>query len=176
MNFKAEQSEFSKMLEDTWPPKKVIRLDDWTIRISEGAGKRASAISLEGIWEETSFKRLKNLLIKLGKSEIFGNKNGDLLILSWGGTRGACRSAVEALRAKKKKVSHLHIRWINPLPKDLGEILIKFKNVLMPEINSGQLSKIIRAEFLVDVKGLNLVRGKPISSADIQQAANSLIG
>ncbi|MCH1412628.1 MAG: GNAT family N-acetyltransferase [Rhodobacteraceae bacterium] len=59
------------MLEDTWPPKKVIRLDDWTIRVSEGAGKRASAISLEGIWEETSFKRLKNLLKKLGKSEIF---------------------------------------------------------------------------------------------------------
>ncbi len=71
MNFRAKQSEFSKMLEDTWPPKKVIRLDDWTIRISEGAGKRASAISLEGIWEETSFKRLKNLLKKLGKSEIF---------------------------------------------------------------------------------------------------------
>tara|TARA_B100001765_G_C19501774_1_gene339859 strand:+ start:488 stop:2332 length:1845 start_codon:yes stop_codon:yes gene_type:complete len=125
---------------------------------------------------KTRAKKVESIANELGKSEIFGNKNGDLLILSWGGTRGACRSAVEALRAKKKKVSHLHIRWINPLPKDLGEILIKFKNVLMPEINSGQLSKIIRAEFLVDVKGLNLVRGKPISSADIQQAANSLIG
>ena len=125
---------------------------------------------------KTRAKKVESISDELGKSEIFGNKNGDLLILSWGGTRGACRSAVEALRAKKKKVSHLHIRWINPLPKDLAEILIKFKNVLMPEINSGQLSKIIRAEFLVDVKGLNLVRGKPISSADIQQAANSLIG
>ena len=125
---------------------------------------------------KTRAKKVESIADELGKSKIFGNKNGDLLILSWGGTRGACRSAVEALRAKKKKVSHLHIRWINPLPKDLGEILIKFKNVLMPEINSGQLSKIIRAEFLVDVKGLNLVRGKPISSADIQQAANSLIG
>ena len=125
---------------------------------------------------KTRAKKVESIADELGKSEIFGNKNGDLLILSWGGTRGACRSAVEALRAKKKKVSHLHIRWINPLPKDLGEILIKFKNVLMPEINSGQLSKIIRAEFLVDVKGLNLVRGKPISSADIQQAANLLIG
>ena len=71
MNFRAKQSEFSKMLEDTWPPKKVIRLDDWTIRISEGAGKRASAISLEGIWEEASFRKLKDLLRKLGKSEIF---------------------------------------------------------------------------------------------------------
>ena len=125
---------------------------------------------------KTRAKKVESIADELGKSEIFGNKNGDLLILSWGGTRGACRSAVEALRAKKKKVSHLHIRWINPLPKDLAEILIKFKNVLMPEINSGQLSKIIRAEFLVDVKGLNLVRGKPISSADIQEAANSLIG
>ena len=125
---------------------------------------------------KTRAKKVESIADELGKSEIFGNKNGDLLILSWGGTRGACRSAVEALRAKKKKVSHLHIRWINPLPKDLAEILIKFKNVLMPENNSGQLSKIIRAEFLVDVKGLNLVRGKPISSADIQQAANSLIG
>ena len=71
MNFRAKQSKFLKMLEDTWPPEKIIHLDAWTIRISEGAGKRASAISLEGIWEETSFKRLTNLLKKLGKSEIF---------------------------------------------------------------------------------------------------------
>jgi 2-oxoglutarate ferredoxin oxidoreductase subunit alpha len=125
---------------------------------------------------ETRAKKVESIADELGKSEIFGNKSGDLLILSWGGTRGACRSAAEALQAKKKKVSHVHIRWINPLPQDLGEILIKFKNVLMPEINYGQLIKIVRAEYLVDVKGLNLVRGKPISSADIQKAANSLIG
>tara|TARA_Y100000996_G_C22550153_1_gene653409 strand:+ start:945 stop:2789 length:1845 start_codon:yes stop_codon:yes gene_type:complete len=125
---------------------------------------------------ETRAKKVESIASEFDKSEIFGNKSGDLLILSWGGTRGACRSAVEALQAKKNKVSHLHIRWINPLPKDLGEILIKFKNVLMPEINYGQLSRIIRAEYLVDIKGLNLVRGKPISSADIQEAANLLIG
>ena len=98
------------------------------------------------------------------------------MILSWGGTKGACRSASEALKDSGKSVSHLHIRWINPLPKDLGEILIKFKNVLIPEINYGQLIKIIRGEFLVDAKGLNQVRGKPISSSDIQEAANTLIG
>jgi 2-oxoglutarate ferredoxin oxidoreductase subunit alpha len=125
---------------------------------------------------ETRARKVESIADDLGKSEIFGNKSGDLLILSWGGTRGACRSAAEALQAKKKKVSHFHIRWINPLPKDLGEVLIKFKNVLMPEINCGQLIKIVRAEYLIDVKGLNLVRGKPISSADIQKAANSLIG
>ena len=71
MKFKINQSEFSKLLEDTWPPEQVTHFDDWTIRISDGAGKRASAISLEGTWEETSFRKLKDLLRKLGKSEIF---------------------------------------------------------------------------------------------------------
>ena len=71
MKFKTNQSEFLKFLEDTWPPEQVIHFDDWTIRISDGAGKRASAISLEGTWEETSFRKLKDLLKKLGKSEIF---------------------------------------------------------------------------------------------------------
>jgi|TARA_B110000914_G_C15518686_1_gene475415 2-oxoglutarate ferredoxin oxidoreductase subunit alpha len=125
---------------------------------------------------ETRAKKVDAITNEIGPSEVFGNKSGDLLILSWGGTKGACRSATEALKADGKKVSHLHLRWINPFPKDLGENLIKFKNILIPEINYGQLIKIIRAEFLVDAKGLNQVRGKPISSLDIQDAANKLIG
>ena len=71
MKFETNQSEFLKLLEDTWPPGEVIHFDNWTIRISNGAGKRASAISLEGVWEEASFIRLKKFLKKLGKSEIF---------------------------------------------------------------------------------------------------------
>lgn len=71
MKFKIKQSDFFKLLEDTWPPEKIIHFDNWKIRISEGAGKRASAISLEGFWEEDSFRKLKDLLKKLGKSEIF---------------------------------------------------------------------------------------------------------
>ena len=125
---------------------------------------------------ETRANKVEAIANEFGPSKIFGKASGDLLILSWGGTKGACRSASEALQDGGKSVSHLHIRWINPLPKDLGEILIKFKNVLIPEINYGQLIKIIRGEFLVDAKGLNQVRGKPISSSDIQEAANTLIG
>jgi len=125
---------------------------------------------------ETRAKKVEAITNEIGPSEIFGNKSGELLILSWGGTKGACRSATEALKADGKKVSHLHLRWINPFPKDLGEKLIKFKHILIPEINYGQLIKIIRAEFLVDAQGLNQVRGKPISSSDIQNAANKLIG
>ena len=80
MKFKTNQSEFLKFLEDTWPPEQVIHFDDWTIRISDGAGKRASAISLEGTWEETSFRKLKDLLKKLGKSEIFMIYQSDSLL------------------------------------------------------------------------------------------------
>ena len=63
----------------------------------------------------------------------------------------------ETLQENGKKVSHVHVRWISPLPKDLGEILIQFKNILVPEINLGQLLRLIRSEYLVDAKGLNLV-------------------
>ena len=71
MSFGTKKNEFLKLLEKTWPPQKVIYYADWTIRISDGAGKRASAISLEGSWKEASFKKLKDFLKKLGKSEIF---------------------------------------------------------------------------------------------------------
>ena len=110
------------------------------------------------------------------KTEIFGEESGDLLILSWGGTFGACRSAAETLQEGGKMVSHVHVRWISPLPKDLGEILIRFKNILVPEINLGQFLRLIRSEFLVDAKGLNLVRGRPIGAATIVDAVNKTLG
>ena len=112
----------------------------------------------------------------IAETEIYGDKNGDLLLLSWGGTFGACRSASETLQERGLKVSHVHIRWISPLPKDLGEILIHFKNILIPEINLGQLLKLIRSEYLVDAKGLNLVRGRPIGAETIINKVNEILG
>jgi len=112
----------------------------------------------------------------IAQTEVYGDENGDVLILSWGGTFGSCRSAVESLQDEKKSVSHVHLRWISPLPKDLGEIIIKFKNVLVPEINMGQLIRIIRSEYLVDAKGLNQVNGRPISTTNIIKTVNEIIG
>ncbi len=112
----------------------------------------------------------------IAETKIFGDGSGDLLILSWGGTYGACRSAAETLQENGKKVSHVHVRWISPLPKDLGEILIHFKHILVPEINLGQFLRLIRSEYLVDAKGLNLVRGRPIGAATIVEAANNTLG
>ena len=112
----------------------------------------------------------------IAKTEVFGDNKGDVLIISWGGTYGSCRSAAETLHEDGKSVSHVHLRWISPLPKDLGEIIIKFKNILIPEINMGQLIKLIRAEYLVDAKGLSQVTGKPISTTRIIENVNQLIG
>jgi 2-oxoglutarate ferredoxin oxidoreductase subunit alpha len=112
----------------------------------------------------------------IAKTEVFGDNKGDVLIISWGGTYGSCRSAAETLHEDGKSVSHAHLRWISPLPKDLGEIIIKFKNILIPEINMGQLIKLIRAEYLVDAKGLSQVTGKPISTTRIIENVNQLIG
>ena len=110
------------------------------------------------------------------ETEVFGANHGDLLVLSWGGTYGACRSAVETMQEEGLNVSHVHLRWISPLPKDLGEILIHFKNVLVPEINLGQLLRLIRAEYLVDAQGLNLVRGRPISAGKIIETVKKMLG
>tara|TARA_B100000686_G_scaffold354991_1_gene468769 strand:+ start:9114 stop:10955 length:1842 start_codon:yes stop_codon:yes gene_type:complete len=110
------------------------------------------------------------------ETKVFGIHNGDLLILSWGGTYGACRSAAETLQEEGYKVSHVHLRWISPLPKDLGEILIHFKNILIPEINLGQLLRLIRSEYLVDAKGLNLVRGRPIGAPTIVETVKKTLG
>ena len=112
----------------------------------------------------------------IGQTEVFGEDHGDILILSWGGTYGGCRSASETLQEEGYLASHVHIRWISPLPKDLGEILINFKNILIPEINMGQLLRLIRSEYLVDAKGLNLVRGRPIGAATIVEKVKEILG
>ncbi len=125
------------------------------------------------VLRQEKVNRIQNDIVQ---TEIFGQKSGDLLILSWGGTYGACRSASETLQEEGLKVSHVHLRWISPLPKDLGEILINFKNVLIPEINMGQLLRLIRSEYLVDAKGLNLVRGRPIGAATIVERVKEELG
>ncbi len=121
-------------------------------------------------------QKVNNIVQDIPPTKIFGKNSGELLILSWGGTKGYCRTSSEELQAEGKSVSHVHLRWVNPLPKDLGEILIRFKHVLIPEINLGQLIKVIRSDYLIDAKGLNLVRGKPIGKGRIIEKVNEMLG
>jgi 2-oxoglutarate/2-oxoacid ferredoxin oxidoreductase subunit alpha len=88
-------------------------------------------------------------------------------VLGWGSTYGAIKSAVLELQAAGHAVSHAHIRYLRPFPKNLGEIIAGFEHVLIPEINNGQLIKIIRDQFLVDAKGYHKIMGVPITRGEL---------
>ena len=107
--------------------------------------------------------------------EIYGNPKGELLVLSWGGTYGACRAAVQKANESNMSVSHINLKYINPFPKNLAEILLKFNKVLIPEINLGQLSTIIRSKFLIDTINFNRVSGKPYTTSDIYEKIEQII-
>jgi len=103
-------------------------------------------------------------------TQLHGETEGDLLVIGWGGTYGAITSAVKAMQAEGFSVSSLHLRHLNPLPKDLGDLISKFKKVIVPELNLGQLSMILRAKFLVDAIPLTKVQGKPFKVSELRDA------
>jgi 2-oxoglutarate/2-oxoacid ferredoxin oxidoreductase subunit alpha len=107
--------------------------------------------------------------------DVYGPENGDLLILGWGSTYGAIRSAVERLHERGVSVAHAHMRHLNPFPANTGEVLRSYRRVLIPELNLGQLLMLIRARFLVDAVGYNRVRGKPFRIAEIEAEADRIL-
>jgi len=97
-----------------------------------------------------------------------------LLVLGWGGTYGSITSAVRRLRKSGKKVAQAHLTHLNPFPRNTGEVLRSYERVLVPEMNLGQLSKLVRAEFLVDAAGYNHVRGQPFRSDELAAAMEAM--
>jgi 2-oxoglutarate ferredoxin oxidoreductase subunit alpha len=98
-----------------------------------------------------------------------GKEKGKLLILGWGSTYGSIKTAVKEAIAEGYDVSHAHVRYLNPFPKNLGEVLKNYDKVLIPEINNGQLIKIIRDKYLIDAQGLNKIKGMPFTSIEIKE-------
>jgi 2-oxoglutarate/2-oxoacid ferredoxin oxidoreductase subunit alpha len=98
-----------------------------------------------------------------------------LLVLGWGGTYGSIAAAARKVRARGGKVAHAHLRYLNPFPRNTGEVLRRYDRVLIPELNLGQLSKLVRAEFLVDAVGYNRVRGVPFRSSELVDAIEGLL-
>jgi 2-oxoglutarate ferredoxin oxidoreductase subunit alpha len=96
-----------------------------------------------------------------------GAEKGKVLVLGWGSTYGAIKSAVKDLQTEGHAVSHAHLRYVRPFPKNLGEILHNFDQVLIPEINNGQLIKIIRDVYFIDAKGYNKIMGVPITKGEL---------
>jgi 2-oxoglutarate ferredoxin oxidoreductase subunit alpha len=129
-------------------------------------------VSYDGMNHEkmvkTRAQKIRNVIEDVPDVEVFGAKTGDLLLVSWGGTFGAVRGATEQLQAQGKKVSHVHLRWLNPLPKNLGAALRGFKKVLVPEVNDGQLAFYLRGMFPgIDPLQYNRINGKPIKIMEL---------
>jgi len=115
-------------------------------------------------------EKVERIADSLPPLELHGEGEGDLLVIGWGGTYGAITSAVQAMKAEGFSISSVHLRHLNPLPKDLGDLLKKFKKVIVPELNLGQLSLILRAKYLVDAIPLTKVQGKPFKVSELREA------
>jgi 2-oxoglutarate ferredoxin oxidoreductase subunit alpha len=104
-----------------------------------------------------------------------GDESGEVLVVGWGSTYGSIAAAVDEVRARGKAVSQVHLRYLNPLPPDLEGILRRFRRVLVPEMNMGQLLSVLRAAYLVDAVGLNKIQGQPFKVAEIARKVLRLL-
>ena len=126
---------------------------------------------------KTRAQKVANIVEDVPDLEIDGPASGELLLLSWGGTFGSVRAASETLRASGKSVAHAHLRWLNPLPANLGDVLRSYKKVLVPEVNSGQLAFYLRARFPgVDPLQHNRINGKALKVSELVGKVNEILG
>jgi 2-oxoglutarate ferredoxin oxidoreductase subunit alpha len=104
-----------------------------------------------------------------------GDPEGELLIVGWGSTYGAITAALRTQRAAGHRIGHVHLRHLNPLPKNLGELLKRYKRVLVPELNLGQLVWVLRSRFLIDAVSYPKVQGKPFLQSELEAKIQSLL-
>ncbi len=105
-----------------------------------------------------------------------GDSDGDLLIVAWGSTYGAITAGMKAMRKKGHRIGHVHLRHLNPLPRNLGELFGRYRHVLVPEMNMGQLSMLLRAKYLVDAQGYNKIQGQPFKQVEIEAKIEEILG
>jgi 2-oxoglutarate ferredoxin oxidoreductase subunit alpha len=115
-------------------------------------------------------EKVQKIADRYAPTEVYGDDSGDLVVLGWGGTFGAIRAGVKAARDQGKKVAQVHLRNLNPLPNDLEAILRRYKRVLVPELNLGQLSMLVRSRYLIDARSYTKMQGKPFKESEILTA------
>lgn len=162
---------------------------DWAVPGTAGLEHRIGGLEKEDVTGNVSYDaenhqhmvqvrqdKVDNIAHHIPKQELdSGPEKGDVLVLGWGSTYGAIKSATRELQAQGKSVAHAHLRYLRPFPSNLGELLNNYKHVLIPEINNGQLIKIIRDKFLVYAKGYNKIKGVPITRAELINAVEELL-
>jgi 2-oxoglutarate ferredoxin oxidoreductase subunit alpha len=123
----------------------------------------------------TQLRAQKVAGVKVPDVEVDHQESADVLVLSWGGTYGPVHAGVRRVRAHGHAVAHAHLRWLNPFPANLGDVLKSYDKVLVPEMNLGQLLQLVRARYLVDAVGYNRVTGKPFKAGEIADAVEALL-
>jgi 2-oxoglutarate/2-oxoacid ferredoxin oxidoreductase subunit alpha len=183
VNFRTEKEGFFPYLRD---PATLAR--PWVRPGTPGLEHRIGGIEKQDVTGNISYEpdnhdhmvrlraeKVRRVAQEIPPTSINGPHAGDVLVVGWGGTYGAITAAVEEAHLEGKAVASVHLRHLNPLPPDLGQILRQYRKVLVPEINSGQLVRVLRAEYLVDAVGFNRVRGVPLHTNEILEAINQLL-
>ena len=160
----------------------------WAIPGTDGLMHRVGGLEKENITGNVSYdpdnhqlmtdiraQKIANIANFVGECEVEGPESGDLLVLSWGGTYGSCTTATRRCREAGKSVAHCHLRWLNPFPRNLGDVLRRYKKVLIPELNMGQLSVLIRDKFMIPAESFNKVKGKPFQVQELVEKIESLV-
>ena len=178
-NFKTALNEDEIKFQPYLRDEKLVR--PWAVPGTAGLEHRIGGIEKQNITGNVSYDPENHqLMVKIRQEKIdtianyipaqtldSGSEKGKVLVLGWGSTYGSIKSAVLELQKQDYAVSHAHIRYLRPFPKNLGEILKNFETILIPELNNGQLIKIIRDQYLVDAKGYNKIMGVPIMKAEL---------
>jgi 2-oxoglutarate ferredoxin oxidoreductase subunit alpha len=145
-----------------------LEKEDGTGRVSYDGKNHEKMIHLRD-------EKIRRIAEDYEPTEIFGDTSGELLVIGWGSTFGAIRSAVTRLRKLGRKVGHVHLRHLNPLPNDLEEILGRYVRVVAPEMNLGQLATLLRARYLVDVQSISKMQGRPFKEAELTERLGHIL-
>jgi 2-oxoglutarate ferredoxin oxidoreductase subunit alpha len=160
----------------------------WAVPGTAGLEHRVGGLEKESITGNVSYDprnhqlmtdtrawKVANIANDIPPLEVDGEEDADILVLGWGSTYGSIRAAARQARMKDLKVATAHLRYLNPLPNNLGDVLRSYDKILIPELNTGQLLKVIRAEFLLDAVGLNKVAGEPFKVTEITEKIMEMV-
>jgi 2-oxoglutarate ferredoxin oxidoreductase subunit alpha len=188
VKFKTELGDHEEKLQPYLRDEKLAR--PWAVPGTPGLEHRIGGLEKQNVTGNISYEPENHqLMVKIRQEKVdkiaeyipeqkldSGPEKGKILVLGWGSTYGAIKSACAELQAKGHEISHAHLRYVRPFPKNLGEIIKNFETVLIPEINNGQLIKIIRDVYFVDAKGYNKIMGVPITKTELVMKLEEMLG
>ena len=182
VNFRTDPKDFHPYMRD----EKLVR--PWVKPGTPGLEHRIGGLEKQHIYGNISYdpenhqlmisqreQKVKNIANDIPELEVIGAKDAELLVLGWGSTFGAIAAAVEAQVEKGRKVCYAHLRYLNPMPKNTGEVVKKYKKVLIPEVNMGQLAKLIKMDYMVNPIQFDKVKGVPFKRSEIEAKIEEIL-